>query len=130
VQTLATGNYIAIGRGLGATIGVCLIEVYDLDTGSSSQLTDRSTRGPFGTSDNVMIAGIVVGRATRGGSRSERSGLPWLSSACQTCCTIRPLTWLPRRTFGADRRLVRRTATMRGKRDATGNALVEVYELP
>lgn len=61
VQTLAAGNYTAVVRGVGDTAGNCLVEVYDLETTTAPRLINLSTRGPVGTGDNVMIAGIVVG---------------------------------------------------------------------
>jgi len=64
VQTLSPGAYTAIVKGNGNTdnTGVALVEVYDIDPGSSSILTNISTRGFAGTGDNVMIGGQIVGR--------------------------------------------------------------------
>jgi len=47
-------------RGDGDTTGVALIEVYDLDPGAASTLTNISTRGLVQTGDDVMIGGIIV----------------------------------------------------------------------
>jgi N-acetylneuraminic acid mutarotase len=60
IATLAPGNYTAIVRGVNNTTGVALVEVYDLSTRSNSRLTNISTRGFVGTSDNVMIGGVIV----------------------------------------------------------------------
>ena len=64
VQTLSPGAYTAIVKGNGNTnnTGVALVEVYDVDPGSSSILTNISTRGLVGLGDNVMIGGQIVGR--------------------------------------------------------------------
>jgi BNR repeat-like domain len=64
VQTLSPGAYTAIVKGNGNTnnTGVALVEVYDVDPGSSSTLTNVSTRGFADTGDNVMIGGEIVGR--------------------------------------------------------------------
>src|SRR5205085_4491804 len=61
VQTLASGSYTAIVRGVNATVGVALLEVYDLDPSSASLTTSISTRGPVGTDANVMIGGFAIG---------------------------------------------------------------------
>ena len=64
VQTLSPGAYTAIVKGNGNTnnTGVALVEVYDVDPGSSSTLTNISSRGLVGLGDNVMIGGGIVGR--------------------------------------------------------------------
>jgi hypothetical protein len=67
--TLSAGNYTAIVRGNGATSGVALVEVYDLDasadspTGgsSSSKLGNISTRAFSGLGSNIIIAGFILG---------------------------------------------------------------------
>ena len=61
LATLDPGNYTTIVRGVNNTTGVALIEGYDIDPGSSSQLQNISTRGLVQTGDNVMIAGVIVG---------------------------------------------------------------------
>jgi hypothetical protein len=47
---------------------VALVEGYDIDPGSSSQLGNISTRGLVLTGDKVMIAGVIVGGS---GSRQK-----------------------------------------------------------
>jgi hypothetical protein len=61
VQTLAPGNYTAVVRGVNATVGAALLEVYNLDQSSASLITNISTRGSVGTGANVMIGGFIVG---------------------------------------------------------------------
>lgn len=62
VQTLSPGAYSAIVRGNGNTVGVGLIEVYDVDPNANATLANLSTRGFADTGDNVMIGGVIVGR--------------------------------------------------------------------
>jgi hypothetical protein len=57
--TLNPGAYTAIVRGFDNSVGIALVEVYDLG-GGSAQLTNISTRGFVQTGDNVMIAGVIV----------------------------------------------------------------------
>ena len=61
VATLTPGNYTAIVRGQNDGTGIGLVEVYDLNSTSNSQLANISTRGFVDTGDNVMIGGIIVG---------------------------------------------------------------------
>jgi subtilisin family serine protease len=62
VTTLPANNvaYTAIVRGVNETIGVGLIEIYDLDQTVDSKLANISTRGLVQTGDNVMIGGFIV----------------------------------------------------------------------
>ena len=39
---------------------MALAEVYDLDTGLGSNLTNISTRGMVGTGNDVMVGGFIV----------------------------------------------------------------------
>jgi hypothetical protein len=66
-QTLNPGNYTAILSGYNGVTGVGLVEIYDVDTGSASFLSNISTRGLVGTGNNVMIAGVVAGPTDTGG---------------------------------------------------------------
>jgi hypothetical protein len=80
--TLPPGAYTAIIRGNTGTVqaGVCLFEVYDLDTAAASKLANLSTRAFVGTGDNVVIAGFVLGNH-QGNDRVVVRGLgPSLSS--------------------------------------------------
>jgi len=60
LTTLAPGRYTAIVRGVGATSGVALVEVYDQDSGPGSLLANLSTRSGVATGNNVMIGGIIL----------------------------------------------------------------------
>jgi hypothetical protein len=57
---LEPGNYTAIVRGVNDTIGVALVEVYDLAPDATSILGNISTRDLVQTGDNVMIGGFIV----------------------------------------------------------------------
>jgi sugar lactone lactonase YvrE len=61
LATLDPGNYTTIVRGVNNTIGVAVVEGYDIQAGTSSQLGNISTRGLVQTGTKVMIAGIIVG---------------------------------------------------------------------
>ena len=60
IADLPAGNYTAIIRGVNSTIGVALVEAYDLGSGSASILYNISTRSFVQTGDNVMIGGFIV----------------------------------------------------------------------
>ena len=54
--------YTAILSGSGASSGIGLVEVYDLDAGSTnSELANISTRAFVGTGNDVVIGGFIVG---------------------------------------------------------------------
>jgi hypothetical protein len=61
MATLSPGAYTAIVRGNGNTSGVALVEVYDLNQGVDSKLANLSTRAFVSTSDNIVIAGFMLG---------------------------------------------------------------------
>ena len=62
VATLDPGSYTAVLRGANNTIGVGLVEAYDLDDQpAASELANVSTRGRVETGDNVIIGGYIVG---------------------------------------------------------------------
>ena len=65
-------------RGVNATVGAALLEVYDLDQSSASLITNISTRGPVETNANVMIGGFIVG----GGLGSNGDGSSDSIGAC------------------------------------------------
>src|SRR5262249_6739333 len=66
IADLPAGNYTAIVRGVNSTIGVALVEVYDLSPqtnlihNTNSILGNISTRSFVQTGDNVMIGGFIV----------------------------------------------------------------------
>jgi hypothetical protein len=66
VESLNPGAYTAVLRGKKDTIGVGLVETYDLDQPVDSQLANISTRGFVDTGDKVMIGGFIVGPSQLG----------------------------------------------------------------
>ncbi len=59
VTTLNPGAYTAIVNGVGATSGVAIVEVFEIDQ-PGAPLINIATRGPVYTGDNVMIAGLII----------------------------------------------------------------------
>jgi hypothetical protein len=60
IAELPAGNYTAIVRGVNDTMGVALVEAYDLSPDSNSILGNVSTRSFVQIGDNVMIGGFIV----------------------------------------------------------------------
>jgi hypothetical protein len=58
--TLSPGAYTAVVRGNGGTLGIALVEVYDLNQ-SAGKLANISTRAFVSTGDSVVIAGFILG---------------------------------------------------------------------
>jgi hypothetical protein len=57
--TLAPGAYTAIVRGVGGTIGVSVIGVFEVDH-PETPLVNISSRGLVQTGNNVMIGGFII----------------------------------------------------------------------
>ena len=82
LTSLAPGaSYTAIVRGKGASSGIALVEIYDLNPDDGSILGNISTRGLVGTADDVMIGGVIVGRGTATSRVMVRGLGPSLSQA-------------------------------------------------
>jgi glucose/arabinose dehydrogenase len=69
LATVSPGSYTAHLRGLDASTGVGLIEVYDLDppvdtATPAPRLANLSVRAVVGTGENLLIPGLVVGAGT------------------------------------------------------------------
>jgi hypothetical protein len=64
VASLNPGIYTGIVRGNGNATGLALVEVYDLDPAAGSKLANIATRAFVGTSDDVVIAGFILGGGT------------------------------------------------------------------
>jgi len=60
IVTLPPGNFTAVVSGVNNTVGVALVEVYDLSTGTTSILGNISTRDIVQTGANVMIGGFII----------------------------------------------------------------------
>ena len=61
IATLAPGQYTAQLAGKDNGTGNGVVEVYDMQSGTSSTLANLSTRGYVGSGDNVMIGGVIIG---------------------------------------------------------------------
>ena len=64
LATLSPGTYTAFLQGKGATTGIGLAEIYDVDPSVNAQATNLSARGFVGTGNDVLIGGIIVGGPT------------------------------------------------------------------
>jgi hypothetical protein len=64
VRTLDPGAYTVILRGNNNTTGTAVVEAYDLDPASASELANISSRGLVGTGDNILIGGFFAGPTT------------------------------------------------------------------
>jgi hypothetical protein len=60
IATLPPGNHTAIIKGSGNSVGVGVVEIYDLQT-SVGELGNLSVRANVQTGDNALIAGVIVG---------------------------------------------------------------------
>ena len=60
IVTLAPGAYTAIVQDQGATIGVGIVEVFDLQSDPDIRLVNISSRGLVQTGENVMIGGFII----------------------------------------------------------------------
>jgi Calx-beta domain len=58
--TLPPGGYTAHVTGADGGSGVALVEVFEADTTTLSELSNISTRGFVQTGDNVMIGGLII----------------------------------------------------------------------
>jgi hypothetical protein len=52
--------YTALVRGANNTIGIGLVEIYDVDLAANSKLANISSRGLVKTGDNLLFAGLIV----------------------------------------------------------------------
>jgi probable HAF family extracellular repeat protein len=159
-MTLGEGNYTAVVRGKDGSSGNCLVEVYNVDTDYTPGLVNISTRGPVGTGDDVMIAGFIIRGdrerrvLIRGiGPSLADSGVanplmdPTLEVHDENGQIAENDSWrsdqeteisasglAPKDDREASVILSlwpgSYTAIVRGKGDTSGNALVEVYQLP
>ena len=61
IASLGPGAYTATVNGAKGTQNIALVEVFDLDAATPSQLVNISTRGNVATGEGVMIAGTIIG---------------------------------------------------------------------
>jgi hypothetical protein len=67
IRRLDPGAYTAIIRGVENSGGIGLVEIYDLEGETASELANISTRGKVGVGDDALIGGIIV----RGGNSQD-----------------------------------------------------------
>jgi hypothetical protein len=60
IADLAPGNYTAVVRGVGDTIGTGIVDAYDMSPASPARLANISTRGLIQPGDQLMIAGMII----------------------------------------------------------------------
>ncbi len=61
IQTLGPGADTFVVTGKDATVGIGLIEAYDLSALADSKLANISTRGFIDTGEGVLISGFIIG---------------------------------------------------------------------
>ncbi len=81
VATLDPGAYTVVLRGKNNGTGIGLIEAYDLDQTTASQLANISTRGFVERDNNVMIGGFIAGGASGASTVVVRAIGPSLGAA-------------------------------------------------
>ncbi|HYJ06166.1 MAG TPA: delta-60 repeat domain-containing protein [Chthoniobacterales bacterium] len=60
IANLEPGSYTAVVRGAGNTTGTGLVDAFDLSPSSSARLANVATRGLIQPGDKLMIAGFIV----------------------------------------------------------------------
>jgi hypothetical protein len=80
VRTLTPGPYTAVLRGVNSSIGIGVVEVYDLNQAADSEMANISTRGFVDTGDNVMIGGFILGNSSEGSNILVRGIGPSLAA--------------------------------------------------
>jgi formylglycine-generating enzyme required for sulfatase activity/pimeloyl-ACP methyl ester carboxylesterase len=60
VANLSPGQYTAVVRGAGNTVGIGLVDAYDVSAASPARLANVATRGLVQPGDKLLIAGFIV----------------------------------------------------------------------
>jgi hypothetical protein len=60
IANLAPGAYTAVVRGAGNSAGTGVVDAFDLSAGSTAKLANIATRGLIQPGDKLMIAGFIV----------------------------------------------------------------------
>jgi hypothetical protein len=63
IAHLDPGSYTAIVRGVGGTVGTGIVDAYDLSAESPARLANVATRGLIQPGDKLMIAGFIIQNA-------------------------------------------------------------------
>jgi hypothetical protein len=60
IANLAPGSYTAVVRGAGDTVGTGVVDAFDISPASTARLANVATRGLIQPGDKLMIAGFIV----------------------------------------------------------------------
>jgi hypothetical protein len=60
IADLAPGDYTAIVRGAGNTVGTGVVDAFDMSAASAARLANVATRGLVQPADGLMIAGFII----------------------------------------------------------------------
>jgi autotransporter-associated beta strand protein len=60
IANLAPGSYTALVRGAGNSVGTGVVDAYDLSGASAARLANIATRGLIQPGDKLMIAGFII----------------------------------------------------------------------
>jgi hypothetical protein len=60
IADLASGDYTAVVRGLGNTTGTGVVDAFDLSASSPARLANIATRGLIQPGDKLMIVGFII----------------------------------------------------------------------
>jgi hypothetical protein len=60
IVSLPPGSYTAVVRGLSDTIGTGVVDAFDLSAASPAKLANIATRGLIQPGDRLMIAGFII----------------------------------------------------------------------
>jgi uncharacterized Zn-binding protein involved in type VI secretion len=60
IANLAPGSYTAVVRGANNSVGTGVVDAFDLSTGSTARLANVATRGLIQPGDKLMIGGFIV----------------------------------------------------------------------
>jgi hypothetical protein len=60
IANLSPGNYTAVVRGVGNTVGTGVVDAYDMSAASAAKVVNFATRGLIQPGDQLMIAGFII----------------------------------------------------------------------
>jgi hypothetical protein len=60
IANLAPGAYTAVVRGAGDSVGTGVVDAFDLNAASTAKLANIATRGLIQPGDKLMIAGFII----------------------------------------------------------------------
>jgi hypothetical protein len=60
IANLTPGQYTAVARGAGNTVGTGIVEAFDISMASPARLANIATRGLIQPGDKLMIAGFII----------------------------------------------------------------------